>query len=92
MISTCKDVNDLVVINYQRPTITKSFPDSKTYWLKFHDIVKNSEIEMWVNNAFWYIDDVLTTDDGEYMGGGFRYNFWVRTQEDKDKFLNLIDG
>lgn len=93
MISKDKDVDvkDLVVIEGNRPTLLHDYPDMIAYWKRFHDIVKNSDIEVWVNNVFWMIDDVLE-NDGEYMGGGFRYCFWVRTQEDKDKILALAKG
>lgn len=74
---------ELLTVDIGRPTFINKAQIA--LWTKFHDWVRHGPVPMIVSNAFW---DMVTMLEKEqfYMGGGFKYQFWFVTEEDKAAF------
>ena len=94
MIITPYTINtdNLIVIEYKRPTLLLDDLQTFNYWKQFHNIIKTSQIKILVNNFFWYIDNIIENKCTSYIGSGFKYNFWVKSQSDKDTLVKLLDN
>ncbi len=77
-------------IDATRPDIVSD--TSHAYWLAFHNLVKNSPIELRVNGAFSFIESILQDPVGRYSGGGMKYMFAFGSTEDRAQFLAEVDN
>jgi hypothetical protein len=81
------DVKSLPFIDVGRPFIRKEDIDGRREWLEFHKLIESSKISIGVNSAYKMIDSVLKDPEGQYYGGGFKYQFWFKTDEDLMVFV-----
>lgn len=70
--------------NTLRPTFYTD--EDRDFWRKFHNLIRNSSIEISINGAFKFVDDLLVANSG-YGGGGFAYMFWFHNLADRDAFI-----
>jgi hypothetical protein len=59
-----------------------------TFWNEIHSYIKECEYPITVNNAFYFIEDMLAQKSC-YGGGGFHYIFWFNTETDKNAFEQM---
>lgn len=84
---------DLPFINANRPSFGKN--DDGTlfgfdYWIKFHNLIKNSSIPIYCNGMFHSLDKELENTNSAYIGDGFKYLFWFKTQDDRSAFIKEL--
>lgn len=60
-----------------------------TDWAKLHSFVKECDFEIGISNAFYFIEEMLHTNQN-YGGGGFKYCFWFRDHTQHDIFVNKL--
>jgi hypothetical protein len=77
-----------ILLEQNRPNVFNE--KDRIWWLSFHNLIKESSIEIQINGAFWGLDDGLQIEGVIYCGGHFRYNFGFKTREDKQAFLDEL--
>ncbi len=76
--------------NVGRPDIFNE--EDRQFWKFFHDQVKNSEIPVAINGLWNFFENMLNSEEFQgYGGGGMKYVFGFKTQEDLDKFKKIIE-
>lgn len=86
MIYTEHPENFPVVVNIGRPDIFNE--KDAIFWKYIHQYLKETLIELKVNNAFYFVDEILSEQNPGYGGGGFKYYFWFKSNEDAQAFLD----
>lgn len=89
MIKQVAEIIELPCYNTGRPTITCD--EELTFWSEVHQYIKDCDYPITVNGAFWMIDQMIE-ERSKYGGGGYQYNFWFQTPEDKEQFKNYFIG
>jgi len=56
------------------------------FWGKIHQYIKECDYPINHSDAFMFVDEYLEAKQ-KYGGGGFPYNFWFTSEEDKQKFI-----
>lgn len=56
------------------------------FWGEFHKWIKETDMEINVSGAFYQVDEMLEKENAGYGGNGFKYCFWLQSQDDVDKF------
>jgi hypothetical protein len=78
-----------IILDLGRPDIWDA--TSRKLWKDIHNQIKKGSIEMLVNSVFWRIDDIIEDEKHPgYMGGGFKYQFWFKNEEDKHSFQTIV--
>ena len=69
-----------------------SFYDDKTfdYWNKFFHIVETTEVPLLVNEVYYDMKNMCESKQG-YHGGGFKFMFWFRCEEDRMDFVKEVN-
>jgi hypothetical protein len=72
------------IINVGRPRFTSDV--ERQYWQKFFDYVKTVPYPIAVNGMYDKMQEMVTDGDG-YLGSGFKFMFWFRSNEDRKQFV-----
>ena len=80
-------IEDLVNINIGRPNL---LPDENMeQWKEFHNWIEDCDIPIIPSGAYWNIIECIAKNEG-FLGGGFQYMFWFKTDKDKETFENKL--
>ena len=83
IIETPETNKGLFVVDVGRPTFYTV--EAREEAKKFQTWIKECDIEIVVNGAFWTIEQMIA-EESFYGGGGFKYQFCLKSEEDVQKF------
>ena len=87
MIVVKEEEKEYICVDIGRPDFYND--EMRDNYLKLHNFIKNTECNILVNNAFYFVDDLLEQGSG-YSGGGMKYMFWLESKEDLQVFTEQI--
>jgi hypothetical protein len=76
-----------VVVNVGRPDITSD--SDRQFWKLFHQLIEESPIPIKINEAYSFIKDIISKNEG-YLGGGFKYEFAFENEDQKILFVKEL--
>jgi hypothetical protein len=63
--------------------------EDRVYWRKVHALIQETPVEIKINGIWGFIQDTLDNNGG-YGGGGMKYMFWFRSDEDLETFKQAL--
>lgn len=86
MIYTDDHVGE-VIINIGRPSFISDH--EREQWRDINKWIEESPVPVKVNGMYWTMKEYLRVETN-YLGSGFKYNFWFRSMEDLEQFEQKI--